>query len=388
VPEVVSYPHYCPDVRSLRSYLLVYDRLSTIVPSCDQQGVREREAWAEINSIANSDVLGFFDPSYQYSHWFNQSESKREFERLVFETHRSKSHQKLISKIRSDERGFLFEELDGSTASKLRAAGWNYLAFQKFPDDMLKVLYDLKLAFRTSSIEHERKPVLIAGRLGDFILARLARQIAAVEKVAPVTALKSQLEDLLHDGGVVAAETPTDHGGSDLRFRRSQLLSVSLDIAIPHSVDTLRIGDFWEIRESFASVRLELNSLMDDLARSLDIDSEHDLRQFSSLVTDKRSDIANRINSAETQIGKADRRNLAIDIIVASGSSGLGSLIGGIPGAMIGAGIGAVVSKYGRSISTRAIEHDIDTIEKFAAIRNKLTRQARVEAYNRPFYYL
>ena len=79
LPEVVSYPHYCPDIRSLRSYLLVYDRLSTIVPSCDQDGVRQRKGWAEISSVAGPDVLGFFDPAYQYSNWFNHPASKREF---------------------------------------------------------------------------------------------------------------------------------------------------------------------------------------------------------------------------------------------------------------------------------------------------------------------
>ena len=127
---------------------------------------------------------------------------------------------------------------------------------------------------------------------------------------------------------------------------------------------------------------------MDDLSKSIDIDSQNDLITFKTLVEDKRSDIEKRVQVAQKSIVKTSRRNLAIDVIVGTSASGLGAMIGGIPGAMIGAGIASVASKYGANISTRADEHDIEAIKELAIIRNKLTREVRKERYNRPFYYL
>lgn len=384
--NIVSYPNYCPDTRSLRSYLLVYDHLSTIVPHVDQYGVENRKAWAEIKESSKEDVLGFFDPSYKYTKWSGHPTSVNELERLAYKVCRSKSHRKLVKKMRIDAKGYLLNDHDRSKEYRLRAAGWSPLAIEKMSQDLLASLLDKKLAFKVEPEDFEQNPVLIEPILGRFILARLARQIASEENVSPVTSLKRQVDNLLLDDDTDMA--CFQNLGQTYRYQRTQLLAVSLDIAIPAEIDNLRVGDYWEIRESFGGVRLELNSMLDEFSKSLDLDSEHDLKHFVSLVNDKRSDIGERIKRADLNLHRDSRRNLAIDIVVGATTSGLGAIIGGVPGAMIGAGIAPVASKFGKSVSTPSKEKDINYLSQLAVMRNKVTRQARVEAYQRPMYYL
>ncbi len=359
--HALSFPNYLPEKRDLRAYFLVYDRVSTIVPGIDQNKVKNRAEAKEIISALPSDSLGFFDPTWQYTEWFDQPGTQKKFQNIARKTSETKKSKELVSKIKLDQYGYAIPHDDCENPENvLVEAGWNYLAYQKFPFDALEKLFDLRLAARVPSIECEELPVLIHPRLGDFVLSRLARHIASSERIPPVAPNEIGIEDCLFDGEITARE------------QRAELLSLTLDISIPENISQISVNEFKDIRDNFADVRKHITSLLDGLLINLDLDSDRNARAFREHLRDKASDISARIGAAQRRAKWRGKSTLGVNIFVSAFGSAVGAAIGDIPGALVGGAIAPVLSSYANRFSTRINPHDHESIEQFAAIKTRV----------------
>ena len=85
--RIFYYPSYTPSRRHLRSLLMIYDSVTTMVPLVDQRHVLERDHVQEVRA-ANDELFGFFDPSQVYPAWQDDQETLKAFKRLA-DRHRS-----------------------------------------------------------------------------------------------------------------------------------------------------------------------------------------------------------------------------------------------------------------------------------------------------------
>lgn len=74
--HVLSFPAYLPSAHEVRANLLLYDRMSTIVPRVDQKDVLDRDAISSISGFIPPDAFAFFDPTYAYVDWFGNEKTK------------------------------------------------------------------------------------------------------------------------------------------------------------------------------------------------------------------------------------------------------------------------------------------------------------------------
>jgi hypothetical protein len=377
--NVLSFPHYVPKNHLLRSYLLFYDDVFTIVPYEDQFKVEQRRPVKELRSIAQKPVLKFINPNWTYSKWFNQDISQSTFKQLIKKAESDPRNKYIRENIQVDANGYIKNSIEFEKL--VLSQGWNYLARQKFPNDLLHQLFNKKLAFQASLHPYEYSPILIEPRLCEFVISRLARQISIAKHLSPISPTKRQIDDLILDGEISTKD------------KNSRLLAVALEVGIPQNINTLRIGDYWALREEFSGVRVKLNNLINELLIQHGLDQESDATAFRDMVSDFASDIEKQIISAQKQQKQViwqKRKTIAIDIIASAAGGAVGSAIGGIPGASLGVFIGKVISKFATNISTRAniASSDSQLIENIAVIRSAITRQARIDSYKRPNYYL
>jgi len=82
VSRILYYPTYTPSRKQLRSLLMFYDNVTTIVPNVDQYNVTARDHVEEINNLENG-AIGFVDPGYKYSQWINRDGVQQLLEYVV-----------------------------------------------------------------------------------------------------------------------------------------------------------------------------------------------------------------------------------------------------------------------------------------------------------------
>ena len=374
--NVLSYPQYLPPSLELRSYLLFYDKLSTIVPNSDQRGVADRKDLAGITNILGENIVGFFDPTFNYSSWFESNNCQSEFESIIELRSKIPSNISTTDKLTIGGDGYAISQATESIESTLLNIGWNYFAFQKFPPGLIEKLYDAKLAIRVDSIQSELRPVLVDPEIGNFVISRLARQIAVEENIAPVTSIDTQINNFLADDAILERE------------KRAQTIAVCLNLALPESLDTISVGEYCDIREEFGDTRSKINSLINELHVQLDLDSEKDSLLFKDLIKDHTNDIQKRVDIAYGRINIRKFSNMSMDVIGGAVGGAIGHAFGDVIGGALGAVVGPVVSNYGRGFSTRANAYDIDCIEQIALIRNKIEKVSNREQYSINFPYI
>ncbi len=85
--HVLSYPRYFPGPQDLRAYLLLYDRVSTIVPWHDQPRVLALPEVAKLAEMLDEVPLGFYDPTNYFGDWDGQPELANNFAELLVRRH-------------------------------------------------------------------------------------------------------------------------------------------------------------------------------------------------------------------------------------------------------------------------------------------------------------
>lgn len=375
--SAISYPHYSPKARDLRGYLLFYENISTIVPNCDQSGVMHREEIYELNEVSNGEALSFYDPSMYSESCLDGRSTKKQLKKLIKLRKRKKKNIYIANTVKIDGDGYLQSDQNYDLCEKLlKDAGWRYIAQQKSALGLLEQLIDLKLACRVNAIPSESLPILMDSHLCDFILARLTREIATIENVASISSLKKDVSSFLLDDDISVPQ------------KRSEILSLTLDIAIPSEIDKIPAGDFWEIRDEFTDARLNMNIMMDELALQLDLDSVSKAKDFKQRLEQHVSELSTRIDKAHKNIGRRRFSSLAIDMFCGAVGSATGFSLDSVGSAAVVGAIAPVVSSISQNISTKLTPYDSNSIEQIAAIRSKVEKNIRKATYSRSHYRL
>lgn len=375
--HILSYPRYFPKPVDFRSNLLLYDRVSTIVPWNDQARVLARPEISELTDNLPQDTFCFFDPTAYYSRWADQRGAGEVFETIMRELLDVPGGKDLPKAVRVHIRksGDAIKPKD-ALHDRLSRANWQYLSYSKMPRVYSELLFREGLAIPVEETELTERPLLIHPRLGDYLISRLTRQIASTEQVAPVATTNQDLGDFLIDTGL----TPRD--------QRAQLLAFTLEVAVPEEIAELPVGQFCAIRDSLAETRRSLSETLQEFLVSLNIDSDRDARIFRERLDAHRSDIETRISAAQQTVIWRGFTKIGIDIIASATGGAVGAALGGIPGAMVGGSLGVVAAKAGASLSTRIFPEDAKHIDQLAVLKNTILREHRAAALVRSNYHL
>ncbi|MEM9573869.1 MAG: hypothetical protein AAF870_01425 [Pseudomonadota bacterium] len=248
--------------------------------------------------------MSFFDPEQGYTDWVHQKQSVDHLMALVKKHKKQRSTKSARSKIEVDQSGVVEHpdkqaDLVDFLKSKKR---WKLIADQKIPYEVHERLQNANLMFRfPRDFGRERHPVLMPGEIADYLIARLARQIASHKKIAPVADKKVSLQGLLHD----------DH--MSLKEQRAQMIALSIDLSIPPEIESIRSGEYLAIRESYQPVRNELRSIADSLMKRFDLDSERNVVRFGEDAREKLHNLASLADAAHKNWKWKKRKSLAID---------------------------------------------------------------------------
>ncbi|MEO1027293.1 MAG: hypothetical protein AAFX07_17270 [Pseudomonadota bacterium] len=139
--NILYFPHYTPSTVRLRSLLLFYDELRSIVPHVDQRHVTCREHVAELLDVGCQ--IDYYDPSYRYSDWLDDDKVRRVFKRLVDSCSKKAKKIRAFNEIKFDEFGAADWNQDDAI-HEFTARGWSLIAAQKIPQSELEKLRQKK----------------------------------------------------------------------------------------------------------------------------------------------------------------------------------------------------------------------------------------------------
>lgn len=378
--HILSYPKYYPSKANLRAYLLVYDRVSTIVPFTDQERViRHNEAYAELADALPDQTLTFFDPSSSGSGNWTRKETVEDF------------FGGLINDVLFDEPtaalALAVKELKTHGTSKKRAEvvarlegnHWVYMSAEKLTHDFEAILLEAGLALKVPENNLTLVPLLVHPRISDHLMARLARDIAVQERISPVASTAAHLAHALIDEELESQE------------KRAQLMAMTLDVAIPDDLTDLSVARVLELRDSFADVRRKLPAMAQAFVTNLNLDSERDAKQFRERLNDHRSETEQMILTAQKNAEWRGRTRFAIDIVAAALGGGAAAAAGGlgtvVQGMLAGA-VGVVAAQPGAKLSTRLFPTDQDYVEQMASLRSGVLSEIETHARHQRQYDL
>lgn len=378
--KIISYPRYCPDKFGLRALLLFYDDISTIVPYDDQNSVLHREHVQEISDITRKSPITPVDPSYSTFTWEYDEQTFGSFKKLA-----KAASQRITPDLRVSIRKALNEGHswhEPSINDVLQDAGWSFIAAPKITPGTLDELKEMDVALPTHALRHhetqeivEQEPILMPSELVDFAISRLARDIGKQGQQVPVT-----LENSPHYASLY-------RGGISLPDKRHYLVSSLVQASIPECLAKLPSGEYWELRQQYAGVRLKLNNLISLTMTTHDLDGSNDFGEFLSrseqVVNQLRSEIVSVANSTRPAWIE-NTRSFAIDTSFALTGAYVGFALGEFVGAMAGLGLGKLSPKISAYFTTR----NDDLTSQIGHMRARITQAARRPKYQVPGYMI
>lgn len=358
--NILHYPHYTPSRADLRRFLLLYDTVATIVPYPDQYITGRREHVLELSELTDDELVRFCDPQSYALGWFNAPDVIKYLEELL-------SDQKFASKIQSarDDIWPSQQLLDHSPRTvfkleRLKQNGWSALAMEKLSGDVKNFLYQHNLGYPMPQTIRETNPILVPDEVYSTVISRLAREICDVEGLYPLAHNRFDAVQFLRESPLARHQM------------RSELIAVSLEIAVPSRIGQFSPENYMALRENMADTRRQINVIADNLLVGLNLDSTADVNQFREQLADSVSDINERVEQARKHGRWKAKKSTIIDFMVSATGGVVGAAVGGIPGALGGAAVGTVASKLGHKLSTRSSYDDLMGIKQLALIRDRV----------------
>ena len=373
--EILYYPHYTPSISHLRTLLLFYDRVSSMVPMVDSQSVLAREHVAEMNKHFGQSTYKTIDTSWKFHAWAeSDSLALTEFKSL-FGKQKEKG-----KKLKASDLKILKEEAHSSDKrSKVISAyvrqGWRLIAAQKIPWQLLEDMEDASLAISLNAVISdkdgrtiEENPILMKGPLANFFLARLAREMAG----------ETGLQTMTFDQGSYSSHALKD--SADRAQVASEIaLNVTLPIVVPPGIEALNVGYYAELRDEFRQTRDSLNTISDALSVRMGLNTAPNERVFLERVQDAHSDFLNAMHSAEQTMRKetyGKMLNGAFTVGASLVGTGLGfAFTNEVVGGLIGAGGGSLLSLLSSKQSTMVKDDYGDMAKQAVMARGKVGKQ-------------
>lgn len=327
--------------------------------------------------------IDYYDPSYRYADWTQNSQILRVFRRLVDECARDRGKSEAFNKITFDSDGVAGWGQD-EVIHGFVERGWSLIAAQKIPPEELARLRYKEVAIPMRLFHNpdtgrviEENPVLMHPRVGDFILARLAREISQQERVPTVT---------FEDGNFCNQNyAPSQRGGSD----RDILMSAIVSLSIPHDIVKLRTGEYAEVREAYGPARMRIASMIRELSENYRLEDIRDFEQLKSAVADAATDIERQVQAALNE--RRSIRNRAHQMLNQNIIWGIGSALAGyaIEGPL-GAAAGGILSPLAADLANRLSppKAGYEMVETLASIRGSIKRGVSRSKISIPSYMI
>lgn len=380
MPQIINYPHYCPNKFGLRALLLFYDEIQTIVPDEDQTSVRERKHLQELKQLSGNDPVRLIDPSYSMFKWEREKETFSSFIRLA-----DRASQKMKPEIRGYVRRSIKDKdyrRDQPLAAHLQRQGWTFVAQQKLRPETLNLLQERDVALRMPTLISretgeviELNPILMPSDLADFAISRLARDIAKRERKTPVTLESSPHYASLYKGGI------------NLPEKRHYLVSSLIGAAIPRSLEKLTPDEFWDVRNQYADVRDELGNLIAATMRANDLDGSADFKDFVDQTEPVIEDLRTEIRLASRKIRPRwmeNTRSFVLDTSFTLTGAFVGYAFGEFTGALAGMGLGKLSSRVSDHFTTRSD----DLASQIGHMRARIAENVVRPKYEVPSYMI
>lgn len=327
--DALFYPNYVPNDDWLRSALLFFDSVHTIVPKEDQNNVRLRTTVKTLLDYDPTTII-FEHPTVKI---LENAFSYYEYEDLERVVAQIKSETKYPIEL---ERA---RENNEYRASLVRSGIARHLARQKIPDTLFSMLnneglvieldplYDPALRVPVSEF-----PVLTHPRVADFVMARLAEAFARDKRLASLT---HRLNDFAYNAFQGVRRR-------DERTVETDLLATSINLIVPPDIGRLPIDRFAEIRARYEGVREATRDLFATVAREERLDSVPEVTGYADALRDTANLVGRRILQVQRELGEEDQRKAEefclVSILTLVGAA-VGASVGGPFGAMVGAGI-------------------------------------------------
>lgn len=379
--NILYFPHYTPSTARLRSLLLFYDELRTIVPHVDQSHVANREHVAELVDVGCK--IDFFDPSYRYSDWVYDEEVGKVFDRLVAQCSKKATKTWKFDKIRFDEWGVADWDQEDEI-NKFVRSGWSMIAAQKIPEAKREELRHKRVAIPMRMYRNpetgqvvEENPVLMYPEIGDFILARLAREISKQERVPAVT--------FENDDFCNQAYSPS-RGRSE---SHALLMSAVVSLSIPNDIVEMRSGEYAEVRASYAPARLKIESMVREITENYRLESIADFDHLGGAISDAASDIERRVQAALNE--RRTWRHRAYQVLNQNVVWGVGGALAGyLTGGALGAAAGGIISPLAADLANKLAppKTGYEMVETLASIRGSIDRGVKRSRVSLPSYMI
>ena len=363
--SILYYPNYTPSRRQLRSLLLYYEQVKTIVPRVDQYHVRARDHIQEVLEVGE-DLVDFVDPTQSLRPWNELAEGDDVAVELANRCSEEARGIPEIRHLRTDRGGLAFPPDD--LLERMYERGWKIVAQQKIPDELLEHLMERGIGIPLGVARNpetgatiEENPILMPRELADFTVTRVARDISQQQSVTTFSFDEQSFGSHIYKGN---------------EERRSVLLSLILPLAIPPDIESLEPAEFSVLREITAETRAGLQNQLQDLLTEKNLDSETDAARFLDKGRSMVSDICRRVDGMENALGRQrwhDRGNLALQIVLSAAGAYIGNLIGDTEGSVAGAALGPIAGKVTERLGTlRPTADDSELVQSLACVRGKI----------------
>lgn len=379
--NILYFPHYTPSTARLRSLLLFYDELRTIVPHVDQTHVANREHVAELVDVGCK--IDFFDPSYRYSDWLDDKEVGKVFNRLVAQCAKKAAKERKFDRISFDKWGVAdWDQEDAINDFVL--SGWSMIAAQKIPESKLEELRRKQVAIPMRMYRNpqtgqviEENPVLMYPEIGDFILARLAREISQQERVPAVTFENKDFCNQAYSSSRGRADS------------HALLMSAVVSLSIPDDIVEMKSGEYVEVRASYAPARLKIETMVREITENYRLENIADFDHLGSAISDAASDIERRVQAALNE--RRTLRHRAYQVLNQNVVWGVGGALAGyLTGGALGAAAGGIISPLAADLASKLAppKAGYEMVETLASIRGSIDRGVKRSRVSLPSYMI
>lgn len=353
--QALYYPHYTPSISHLRTLLLFYDNVKSIVPAVDSPNVLKRGHVSELNEYFGKSTFQTLDTPWKTHYWAESDTAALDDFKPLLQKHK-KTKRLAPADVKNLEATDYFSEQRKKTIKRYENRGWRLIASQKIPMQLLDELEQSGLAqslgaaiVDESGAVIEENPILMKGQLANFFLSRLAREIAGQTGLPSITFNQlSYSSHALKDGATratVAGEVA---------------LNVALPIVVPPGLDGLNVGYYSEIRDEFKETRKRLNTVTDALSVRMGLNTAPNEQVFLQRIKDAHSDFKKEMKRAESRLrndayGRMYNGAFTVGASIAGAALGI-AFTDDVVGSLVGAGSGAFFSLFGPKNSTIVLD--------------------------------
>lgn len=381
--RVLFYPNYTPSRSELRSILLYYDSLSTIVPAADQANVLDRDHVRELSTF-EPDIYQPIDPGFDYFRWISHSFNMERFMDIVrIEEARSRKIPELMERHLTEV--FIFDRSREKWFEKMKKNSWSFMAAQKIPPDILDMLVERRVGLDAGYLMNldgkvvETKAFFLPNSLKNFLMCRLAREVSQDLRISPFSMDAGYFRDQLIDEAVSQREI------------ESILLTASIPLVAAKDIDGIDAEEYMDIRRKFEPVRKNLANYMHEFSANARIGDYRSAKEMAENLRDLRQILKEKVDLAEEYMKNNRRKNtirISVNFVLTVSAAAIGGWLGDSTSSAVAAGITYLGSEYANKYTTIGYNNISKFEDSLVSIRADIERYGRKNTLIEPNFII